>query len=298
VLPYFRVQPEVATLHTSAPWYWLYGVNILEVVRSNATPFNTGHFWSLSVEEQFYLLWPFVVLGTSRKTLTRAVATLIVVGPLVRAALLYRFGPASGAIAAYTLSIARVDVLGVGAMLALLYRGDEFVWARTRALAPLLGTAALAAFVTSGITRGVAESHRSLMQTIGYSAVALGMGALIADALGTTGHCSPLARIFSGKPLRVLGKYSYCLYVVHYPLMTIVDLLWVHVRIAPVLGSRLPSWFAYGATLFTLSFAIAWVSWRVLEAPMLSLKNRFGFESARPVVPAVGTGMAAAPPSM
>jgi peptidoglycan/LPS O-acetylase OafA/YrhL len=274
-LPYFRAQPEIAMLRQSEPWYWLYGVNLLDVIHGGTwTPFNTGHFWSLAVEEQFYLVWPLVVLAASRKTLVRVVAGLIVAGPLVRLACLALM-PVAGPSAAYTLSLARIDVLGVGALLALMYRGDRSWWARVQALAPWCGAAAFAAFVLIAVTRGVDASHDPVMQTIGYSAVALAMGSLVASLLRIDRSTVPLGRLFSARSLRTLGKYSYCLYIVHYPLMAVMDLAWTHVHIQPLFGSQLPAWTAYGAVLAASSFAIAWVSWRLLESPMLAMKDRF-----------------------
>lgn len=284
-LPYFRAQPEIAMLRQSEPWFWLYGVNILGVVHGGAwTPFNTGHFWSLAVEEQFYLVWPLVVLATSRKMLVRIVVGLIVAGPFIRLACIAFLGE-SGSSAAYGLSLARVDVLGVGALLALIYRSDPRHWARVEMVTPWCGAAALAAFVAIASVRGADASHDPLMQSLGYSAVALGMGSVIASVLRVDGSTPPLGRLFSARPLRTLGKYSYCLYIVHYPLMVVLDLAWAHVHMAPVLGSQLPAWTAYAAVLASSSFAIAWVSWRVLESPMLSLKDRFSRKPPLSAVP-------------
>ena len=71
VLPhigFFALEPVVRRFTAGQAWYWLYGVNLLDVLRGGtATPFNTAHFWSLAVEEQFYLLWSLVVLAVSRK---------------------------------------------------------------------------------------------------------------------------------------------------------------------------------------------------------------------------------------
>jgi peptidoglycan/LPS O-acetylase OafA/YrhL len=274
-LPYFRAQPEIAMLHQSEPWYWLYGVNLLDVIHGGAwTPFNTGHFWSLAVEEQFYLVWPLIVLATSRKTLVRVVAGLIVAGPFVRMACLAFLGGA-GPSAAYTISFARVDVLGAGALLAIMYRGDRDRWKRLQTATPWFGAIALMIFTLIAVRRGVDESHDPVMQTLGYSVVALGMGSLVAGLLRVDNATAPLGRIFSAAPLRTLGKYSYCLYIVHYPLMAVMDLAWPHVHIPPMFGSQLPAWAAYGAVLASSSFAIAWVSWRLLESPMLALKDRF-----------------------
>src|SRR6185312_6672793 len=224
-------------------------VNILEVLHGGAaTPFNTGHFWSLAVEEQFYLVWPFVVLAVSRKTLLRIVTVLLVAGPLVRLACLHFLAPAAGATAAYTLSISRVDVLGVGALVALMYQGDREQWAHARALSGWIGGGALVVFMAIALS-GSDGSHGGLMQTVGYSAVAIGMGTLIASTLDARGETPWIAGLFSGPSLRALGKYSYCLYIVHYPLTVVVDLLWVHVRIPSLWGSRLPSWAAYASVL-------------------------------------------------
>jgi len=298
VLPYFRAQPEIAALHRSEVWYWTYMVNVLEVLRGGAaTPFNTGHFWSLAVEEQFYLVWPFVVLAVSRKTLLRIVTALLVAGPLVRLACLHFLAPAAGATAAYTLSISRVDVLGVGALVALMYQGDREKWAHARALSGWIGGGALVVFIAIALS-GSDGSHGGLMQTVGYSAVAIGMGALIAATLDARGETPWIAGLFSGPSLRALGKYSYCLYIVHYPLTVVVDLLWVHVRIPSLWGSRLPSWAAYASVLITASFAIAWTSWRVLEAPMLSLKDRFTFGVAAPSSPVARDGSPATAPEL
>jgi peptidoglycan/LPS O-acetylase OafA/YrhL len=276
-LPYFRAQPELATLQRSEPWYWVYAVNILEIVRGgDATPFNTAHFWSLSVEEQFYLVWPFVVLGLSRRRLLRVVAALLVAGPLVRLALLILLRGRSGPIAAYVFSLARVDVLGAGAMLALMHRGGESMRAQLRVLAPWGAALATAAFAAIAFARGDSGSDGLLMQTLGYSAVAVGMGSLIAATFVREGSTGMVSRAFSTAPLRTLGKYSYCLYVVHYPLMTVTDLAWVHVRIPSAFGSQIASWLGYSTVLVTASIAIAWVSWRLLESPMLALKSRFG----------------------
>ena len=285
ILPYFRVQPEIAALHRSAMWYWTYTVNILEVLHGGAaTPFNTGHFWSLAVEEQFYLVWPFVVLAVSRKTLLRIVTVLLVAGPLVRLACLHFLAPAAGATAAYTLSISRVDVLGVGALVALMYQGDREKWAHVHAFSGWVGAGAVAVFIAVALS-GSDGSHGRLMQTVGYSVVALGMGALIASTLDARGETPWIARLFSGRSLRALGKYSYCLYIVHYPLTTVLDLLWTRVRIPSLWGSRLPSWAAYGSVLIAASFVIAWTSWRVLESPLLSLKDRFTFGIPAPSPP-------------
>ncbi len=288
LLPYWSAQPEIGALRHSEPWYWLYGVNLLEVLRGGpATPFNTGHFWSLAVEEQFYIVWPFVVLRASRKTLLRTVYALIVAGPLIRLAFLLALHGPAGPTAAYALSACRVDVLGIGALLALLYRDAGERWGRVHRAAPWLGAGALAAFAALALLRGGARSEDPVIQTVGFSVVAVAMGSFIAWALDVGGAAGALERPLCARPLQMLGKYSYCLYVVHYPLMSVLDLVWAHFRIASLwrpFGSSLPSWLAYGTVLVACSLAVAAVSWRLLDSRMLALKDRFDPAGLRPVL--------------
>ncbi|MDE3151143.1 MAG: hypothetical protein KGL93_02730, partial [Gemmatimonadota bacterium] len=126
--------------------------------------------------------------------------------------------------------------------------------------------------------------YAPLTQAVGYSAVALGMGALVGSAAGVWDGTPRVARWFSARSLRAAGRYSYALYVVHYPLMAVVDLAWARVRIPALFGSMLPAWLAYAAALLLPSFGIAWLSWRLVESRMLALKGRLPF-GARPSAP-------------
>jgi peptidoglycan/LPS O-acetylase OafA/YrhL len=87
---------------------------------------------------------------------------------------------------------------------------------------------------------------------------------------------SRLSCVFAARWLRTIGAYSYCLYIVHYPLRNLVS-RWVERHHSELDPAR---WLAVGVFTFALSFAVAWVSWRVLERPFLTLKRRFA--RARP----------------
>jgi peptidoglycan/LPS O-acetylase OafA/YrhL len=270
-LPYFRSEAETATLTGNQLWYWLHGVNILETLRGGATPYNTGHFWSLAVEEQFYLVWPFIVLGVSRKTLWRVVVIAIVAGPLIRAVLLLLTGE-HGPTAAYTLSVARVDVLGTGALVALITATPTLHQALRTVVPWVAGCSVVTLALVTIRAREFAETD-PVMQLVGYTAIALLAGCLVAHAVHADDGSASM-RILQWRVATTAGLYAYCLYVVHYPLMALLDLVRVRVPIPTVAGSHLPQWTAYATTLVVLSFAVAWVSWRVLESPMLALKTR------------------------
>ncbi|UCH58728.1 MAG: acyltransferase, partial [Anaerolineales bacterium] len=105
-------------------WIWLvtYTTNVY------ITVFNTwvgrlGHFWTLAVEEQFYLVWPWLVLFAPKKWLTPIIMILIPIGPIYRLYAYENFPFDIGAMdfKAATLTPASLDILGIGALLALLW---------------------------------------------------------------------------------------------------------------------------------------------------------------------------------
>ncbi len=286
VLPhigYFARDPATATLTHNQAWYWLYGVNVLEALKGGAaTPLNTSHFWSLSVEEQFYIVWPLVVLTVSRKTLWRVVIWMSVAALVCRVALVVY--TAGGWASAYVLSIARMDILAAGAIVALAVRTPGAM-ERARRRAPWVGVLSLCMLVLLVRAHPAGFDNRNpYIAMVGYSLLAV-IGAVLLVLVLSASDGGGWKQPFEGRTLRMFGKYSYCLYVVHYPLMMVLDLLVPKFHIAPVHNSSLAEWTVYGMLLFTASLAVAWVSWRVLEAPMLAFKDRpFGLRR-RIVIP-------------
>ena len=88
---------------------------------------STTHFWSLAVEEQFYLCWPLAVYFLNRKALLRLLSAVIVLAPIVRFAILSTFADTELARRiAYVLTPARADGLAFGALVAILLREPRF----------------------------------------------------------------------------------------------------------------------------------------------------------------------------
>src|SRR6185312_7502720 len=131
----------------------------------------------------------------------------------------------------------------------------------------------VALVVVSWVGAAGFDNRNPYIATIGYSVLAVLGSIILVLVLSSADGCG-WKRPFENDTLRMFGKYSYCLYVVHYPFMMVLDLLVPKFHISPIYGSRLPEWGVYGVLLFVVSLAVAWVSWRVLEAPMLSLKDR------------------------
>jgi len=275
IWPAFSAQPEAfQEIRHNQIWYWTYFTNALISLNTPLGEVNASHFWSLAVEEQFYLAWPFVVLFAPRRMLVRITMAMIV-GALLFRTSCYAFG--WGHSPAYVLTFSRLDALGMGALIALILRDAERRSQLAR-LAPIAFWIATAAFALVVVVQG-SFRRGPLMLTIGLSFLAIAFGLLIADA--ALGKTSLVQRVFEGRILRFFGKYSYAMYIMH-PFVLVP------------LGKWLPTWtgrpgepasiiYFVGYTLLGLAATsvAALVSWNLFERWFLDLKKYF---ESRPLV--------------
>ena len=270
VLPLLAPQnPRLQAWAQQAPWYSTYTINFL-LARNNAWSGSSEqgleHFWSLAVEEQFYLLWPVAVYCLRRQTLIFLAVACGLTSIAVRLALL----TSGHAMAAYVLMPARMDALAAGALVALLATAPERL-RQMRAYAVPVGVAAT--IVLSGLllTRGPFWSGDVAVQTIGFTLIAAACAGLLIGAV-TIG---PVSRVHATPVLRFFGRYSYGLYVFHHPLLFLVPSM---AGTVTALGyepsasaARVVAIVAAGA----LSLAAAMASYHLLEQPFLRMNTRF-----------------------
>jgi peptidoglycan/LPS O-acetylase OafA/YrhL len=242
------------------PWLLTYTTNIL-IARHNDWTFvfnghSLAHFWSLAVEEQFYFIWPFIVLRCSSEVLKRICLIAIIGGFASRTILLYGFDNFLGAI---TFLPCQSDALAMGALLAILVREREEL------VAALAWPVALA----GGAFWMVTLLDRNLLMTAGIT----GFGLMSVGALMLSLY-RPISRFFSISILRTFGKYSYGMYV------------W-HVIILPFAQPLQAKMGKIGFMLFfiILSLGVGWLSWHLFEAHFLKLKKFFPVASKRAWTP-------------
>ena len=272
--------PDYAVLRDHQAWYWTYTVNFLNALtHGRGTPLYTSHFWSLSIEEQFYLIWPLFVWRCKPETLLRVAALAALTG------LAWRLGvvlhdPANAA-GTYVLTPGRLDGLMTGAALAVVARGRNGLQICS-AWAPRVLTLAVVALAALAVTRGGLEYSDPVVGVVAYPVVAMGFGALLVAAL-TAVPGGVFARTLSSATLRRWGKYSYGLYVVHYPLLGALQTYcrWCERGVGMLGGSRLPSVLLLALIVAVGSYGLAWVSYHVYEGPLLRLKCYF---DTRPAV--------------
>jgi len=258
-----------ATLRSAKGWYWTYLVNAIIARRGwSAAPWHTSHLWSLSVEEQFYMLWPAVVFAAGRKTLLRIALSAAIASAVMRAVLVFMQGPSIGM---YVLLPVRMDSLAVGAVLAVLAREPD-AWVRVRKWAPV---GALLALSTLAMVyrRELLVPTATWTEIAAYPALALLGGAAVVAAVDAPSG-SLVERIFAHRVLRFFGRYSYGLYVWHQ-----LAIAWLAARVlAParlpvVRGSHLPGNALFVLVAFAVSVVWALVSWHAVEYPFLALKR-------------------------
>lgn len=252
------------TMREVIGWHALYVGNLYPLWHDTFLPLG-GHFWSLAVEEQFYLFWPPVVLLLPRRTIMGVALMLCVLGPLSRAALWLAMGGVH--LSMWTIPTTTLDLLGFGALLACVRQqrrltADHMFMKRLR----WVGLAALLAFA-------FAFSHARgtvVFAIVARSLTALVFGSLVLQAsFGFRG----VGRHVLGNRLVVwLGIISYGLYVFH-PFVPPV-----YLQIVNWLGTAPDLWGAYYVRyplLAAMLLLVTSLSFRLIEQPIRSYGRHF-----------------------
>jgi peptidoglycan/LPS O-acetylase OafA/YrhL len=269
VLPALRV--TAATPVATQAWYWTYTNDFLVALKGwgSAAQF-APHFWSLAIEEQFYLVWPLIILHLSRQ---RAQVLCVLV---ILAAIGFRWWVAivhGDLTASWVLPFTRMDALAVGALLALTVRGPLGLGALLRRCRPA-AIALSAVLIWLAGWRGNPQSDR-LVAVVGLSVVALVFGWFVAEAYAAPAGAR-LASILGNRPLVWFGKRSYALYIFHYPIVAALSLAGFEIApIRAVVGTTAAAHMVFLIVNVGLSALAAQLSWQLIESPFLSLKARF-----------------------
>jgi peptidoglycan/LPS O-acetylase OafA/YrhL len=254
-------------------WYWTYAVNIfLAAGEWEAKSLQrTGHFWSLAIEEQFYLLWPLVVLICRRRTLMWVCAGAILSSFLIRCGMLAVHATPD---MVYLLLPSRMDDLAVGAAIALGARNPRGLtaWFRPALIATGVAGAGLSGIVI--LDHGF-DAFGMPMQTVGYTLLAVVLGGVLLIALVTR---PPL---LADSRLVFFGRYSYGIYVLHPLCLSLLPWLGFSPDRFPTLsGSHIPGVLVFASVAISVSVGFALISWHCYEKHFLKLKRWFPYRHA------------------
>jgi peptidoglycan/LPS O-acetylase OafA/YrhL len=255
---------NIANMRSEWGWHAAYLSNFYFYIQGAFT-WPIGHFWSLAVEEQFYLVWPWAIVFLPYRWLKPLIVALIAIAPLFRMAGIF-FATASQQKFVGTLPIGSLDALGAGALLALFgvssSAGKQFAKVGLLVCLPL--------WIVLQIGH---DLQGEVLGPIQQTVMILFFVWLIAKtAIGFEGWAGQL---LTNPSLIYLGKISYGLYVLHnlapIPLAAVVDWL------------RLPAGI-YNHLFFRLlplsigTVAGASLSWFLYEKPLNDLKKYFPYK--------------------
>jgi peptidoglycan/LPS O-acetylase OafA/YrhL len=235
-----------------APWHLLFLSNYLFALEGAWVPPITAHYWTLAVEEQFYVLWPLLILFVPRRALWTLPVAAVAIGFIYVFTLgmfaVNGFGP-------YILPPGVMNDLGAGALMAWWHRKHESLpgW--------LIPGGAIAAAVALFL-----DPASWLFTWI----TTLSLAAIVAFALGSSKGIA--GRVLDLSLLRWMGKISYGIYLYH---LVCRGLLRLAIPYFPILGADGPMRFLVTSALSVIVAAISWYSF---ELPLNRLKRRFPYD--------------------
>ncbi len=243
---------------------WLLASNAVDYLAADNSPSPVQHYWSLSVEEQFYIAWPLIIVGVlfackylDRSKLRPAIAIALVA--LTLASLAFStYGVATDPAAAYFVTTGRAWEFGAGGILAIFAYRSPAGFTRVRAICSWLGIAMVLATVLL---------YNASTPFPGVAALVPVIGAVLVIWAGSPSVQWSPAGLMRLRPVQWLGDISYSLYLWHWPPIVILPIM---------LGHSLSTRVRLG--IFAAALLAAWLTKRLIEDPVRTWRGL----SARP----------------
>ena len=240
--------------------YWFYLQNWISLLALSPTK-TISHFWSLAIEEQFYLLWPALILFAARRNAVgKLCAATIVLAVIVRAIFVHYEQ------LAYFFTFSRMDTLAFGAAIAFLLRKHNSLNS-FRPAAQIIALISGALVVIVAISQRGFYGHDPEVLLYGLLPLALFFASFLVIAL-TSSEQGILRRILKNSWLRTVGTISYGVYIFHWPIIVLLKDKW------PLGYNFWVNQLGFVMVITALSLTVAWVSYHYFEKIFLGLKDR------------------------
>jgi len=265
--------PRFQSVLRDWPWYVTFTSNVLIGLRNGYVHGFLDVTWSLSIEEQYYLVWALVVLTFPRKAVMRLSLVLLVVSAVTRCLFIYH---GASPVQIYVSSVCHADGLALGSYYAAVARDDRFSLAKATQWAKRVLAVALPLLVSLAAA-GWLDLESIFCRTIGYPLIAVVFSQMLVLAIDEQ---NGVARILRSRFLMRLGVYSYGLYLLHLPVRAALAKIWPsgdRWRTASISG--LASQALFVAVGIAGAMVLALVARRIIEEPALRLKRYFPRES-------------------
>jgi len=270
------ILPAIPSLHTDISyyqqnqlWFWSYLQNWLFIFKEPYGDNMLLHTWSLAVEEQFYLVWPFMFLLVKKPghLLMLAIAALLFIIGARYMVWIYQAKDLSYA-SLYTFT--RIDGLCIGCIVSLLLYAYPSFLKRFTSLIVFLMAAVNFGFYFINNYQALSLPYLAFA---GYTTFAVLFGILVHEAVA--GKSAIVQYLLTLRVLKFFGKISYGLYIYHWPVYFFLFPVFVQL-IAD--RTHLNTWYAETVSALTvtlIAILISMVSFEWFEKPILKLKNRY-----------------------
>jgi len=243
--------------------FWLYLTNWF-----TDTGLGFSHYWSLALEEQFYILWPLIVFYCETKKILKICLSVSIAG------LVIRFWMRTHGFAEESVYIAtpcRMDALTTGSAVAILMRIPQVLdWLRPR-IPMITLTTFTTGFLFFALTGGYGSSLRAQVFGFGALTVFFAQLVMLAALLDHEQLTPRWSMVLRSKPLLTLGKYSYGMYVFQRQIHIFIGMPFIKAYASNSIAINIL--YVMFASLLTLAIAI--ISYQYFELPFLRLKKNF-----------------------
>ncbi len=236
-------------------WYVLYLANFFSIKTQDWGV--AGHFWSLSVEEQFYFVWPFIILFIPNKRLPIIIISSILLSLSVKSYWVFNSFPFWYI---YMHPLAALDILALGGLLAYLYHFHP------NNLKKLIYQPIVAIIIIFQVALVIYIRKVSALSFIHDICIRTSFGIFSIWLIGRAvfGFSGAIGYILENSVLRYIGKISYAIYLFH----PFVPKLLYWVSLPANENIRF-------AIYFIITVTLASLSWYLFERPILQFKERF-----------------------
>lgn len=270
ILPLFNIPGlDISYYRENQFWHWTYLQNWLYIFKEPYGDKILLHTWSLAVEEQFYLLWPLVILLLRRpRYLLLAMLLLLIITGIARYLIWMNKTEELAYSSLYTFT--RIDGLCIGSIVALLQKINPDFLKKNTTIIVLLMAAVNFGFYFINDLNGFTLPYLAF---VGYTTFAVLFGLLVYEAV--SGQSRFILHILDNRPLKFFGRISYGLYVYHWP---IYILLFDYIRKLLMRDHQLSDYsasFLSSVAVTLLAVLTSLLSYLYFERPFLRLKSRF-----------------------
>jgi peptidoglycan/LPS O-acetylase OafA/YrhL len=237
------------------PWYYYLGFMNLLPITHVKFPDSLAILWSLAVEEQFYVVWPFVVFCLGERWIARFAIFLVILAPLLRWFCTPLF---SDYVPIYAETPFRMDLLAIGALVSIVWRKRRTLIETYGKYGILLSACGLSGLVFFGhFARIKRTAHTPASNFLTYE-----FSLIICLGLFVWALSGWRVGVLQLRPLQYIGKISYSLYLIH---LTTLMVCWRY------FGNRS---YTSAALASLMAFAYAALSWKYFEEPIITSGRR------------------------